>query len=142
MTESSLLHDVLHTDLGFDGVVMSDWFATRSFGHRLPVTRIEVHTVVRATEAGTYTVAGSGIGRYRLEVGGMTVGPGGSGHPAGVVFGAGVRQRVGGRHARARRARWPAADHLAANGERPPVDDPARRVIALRRGTLHRLPGI
>ena len=30
MTESWLLEDILHTELGFDGVVMSDWFATRS----------------------------------------------------------------------------------------------------------------
>jgi beta-glucosidase len=30
MTESSLLRDVLHDELRFDGVVMSDWFATRS----------------------------------------------------------------------------------------------------------------
>jgi beta-glucosidase len=30
MTESSLLHDILQRELGFDGVVMSDWFATRS----------------------------------------------------------------------------------------------------------------
>ena len=30
MTESSLLRDILHRELGFDGVVMSDWFATRS----------------------------------------------------------------------------------------------------------------
>ena len=29
MTESRLLEDILHTELGFDGVVMSDWFATR-----------------------------------------------------------------------------------------------------------------
>ena len=32
MTESSLLREVLHRELGFDGLVMSDWFATRSTG--------------------------------------------------------------------------------------------------------------
>ena len=30
MTESSLLYGILQRELGFDGVVMSDWFATRS----------------------------------------------------------------------------------------------------------------
>ena len=33
------------------------------------VARIEVHTVLRATEPGTYTVGASGVGRYRLSVG-------------------------------------------------------------------------
>ncbi|MEA2246432.1 MAG: beta-glucosidase [Solirubrobacteraceae bacterium] len=44
-----------------------------SFGHGLgpaEVARVEVRTVVRATDAGTYEVGGSGVGRYRLSVGG------------------------------------------------------------------------
>ena len=43
-----------------------------SFGHGISrdhVARVEVHTVVRATNAGTYEIAGSGVGRYRLSVG-------------------------------------------------------------------------
>ncbi len=34
------------------------------------VAAVEVHTVLRATEPGTYTVGASGVGRYRLSVGG------------------------------------------------------------------------
>ena len=30
MTESPLLRDILHGEWDFDGVVMSDWFATRT----------------------------------------------------------------------------------------------------------------
>ncbi|MGA2009393.1 MAG: glycoside hydrolase family 3 C-terminal domain-containing protein [Solirubrobacteraceae bacterium] len=37
------------------------------------VASVEVHTVLRATAAGTYTVAASGIGHHRLEVGGTVV---------------------------------------------------------------------
>ena len=37
------------------------------------VARVEVHAVVRATEAGTYAIAGSGVGRYELSVGGEQV---------------------------------------------------------------------
>jgi beta-glucosidase len=37
------------------------------------VARIEVHTILRAADAGTYEVAGSGIGRYQLSVGGEMV---------------------------------------------------------------------
>ena len=47
-----------------------------SFGHGLStadVARVEVHTVVRATAAGTYAIAGSGVGRYELRVGGELV---------------------------------------------------------------------
>ncbi len=44
-----------------------------SFEHAGAVARIEVHTMLRATEAGTYTVGASGIGRYRLSVGGADV---------------------------------------------------------------------
>ncbi|MEA2217900.1 MAG: beta-glucosidase [Solirubrobacteraceae bacterium] len=47
-----------------------------SFGHGLSsadVARIEVRTVLRATVAGTYAIAGSGVGRYALSVGGELV---------------------------------------------------------------------
>jgi beta-glucosidase len=47
-----------------------------SFGDGLAigdVARIEVHTVLRAADAGTYAVAGSGVGRYQLSVGGKMV---------------------------------------------------------------------
>jgi beta-glucosidase len=47
-----------------------------SFGHGLAirdVARVEVHTVVHAIDAGTYEVAGSGVGRYELSVGGEPV---------------------------------------------------------------------
>ena len=37
------------------------------------VARIEVHTVLRATDAGTYTIGASGLGRYRLTVDGEEV---------------------------------------------------------------------
>ena len=37
------------------------------------VARVEVHAVVHATEAGTYEIAGSGVGRYELSVGGEQV---------------------------------------------------------------------
>jgi beta-glucosidase len=40
---------------------------------REEVARIEVHAVVRATVDGTYLVGGSGVGRYRLSVGGEEV---------------------------------------------------------------------
>jgi beta-glucosidase len=47
-----------------------------SFGDGLAVgdvARIEVHAILRATGAGAYEVAGSGVGRYELSVGGETV---------------------------------------------------------------------
>jgi beta-glucosidase len=34
------------------------------------VARVEVHTVLRATDPGTYVVGGSGVGRYTLSIGG------------------------------------------------------------------------
>jgi beta-glucosidase len=37
------------------------------------VSRIEVHTVLRATDPGTYTIGASGLGRYRLAVDGEEV---------------------------------------------------------------------
>ena len=44
-----------------------------AFAYPISVERIEVHTVIRATEPGAYTIAGSGIGRFRLSVGGEAV---------------------------------------------------------------------
>jgi beta-glucosidase len=44
-----------------------------AFAYPVPVERIEVHTVIRATEPGAYTIACSGIGRFRLSVGGKAV---------------------------------------------------------------------
>jgi beta-glucosidase len=41
-----------------------------SFDHEGPIARIEVDTVLRATDPGTYTVGASGLGRYRLSIGG------------------------------------------------------------------------
>lgn len=44
-----------------------------SFGDGLPiadVARIEVHAILRAADTGTYEIAGSGVGRYQLSVGG------------------------------------------------------------------------
>ncbi|MFD8820010.1 glycoside hydrolase family 3 protein, partial [Streptomyces sp. NPDC059627] len=47
-----------------------------SYGPGVPtdqVTRVEVHTVVRAADAGRYAIGGSGIGRFRLSVAGVEV---------------------------------------------------------------------
>ncbi|MFG3026153.1 beta-glucosidase [Streptomyces sp. NPDC048254] len=47
-----------------------------SYGPGVPtdqVARVEVHTVVRATDAGRYAIGGSGIGRFRLSVAGVEV---------------------------------------------------------------------
>jgi len=41
-----------------------------SSDHEGPIARIEVNTVLRATEPGTYTVGASGLGRYWMSVGG------------------------------------------------------------------------
>ena len=41
-----------------------------SLDHEGPVARIEVNTVLRATDPGTYTVGASGLGRYSMSVGG------------------------------------------------------------------------
>jgi beta-glucosidase len=44
-----------------------------SFGHGVSigeVARVEVHTVLRAAEAGTYEIGASGLGRYELSIGG------------------------------------------------------------------------
>ena len=47
-----------------------------SFGQGIgigDVARVEVHAVLHATDAGTYEIAGSGVGRYELSVGGEQV---------------------------------------------------------------------
>ncbi len=44
-----------------------------SFGYHVPVERIDVRTAVRATDAGRYEIAASGVGVYRLSVGGHEV---------------------------------------------------------------------
>jgi beta-glucosidase len=47
-----------------------------SFGHELTigdVARVEAHAVLRATDAGTYAIGGSGVGRFTLSVGGELV---------------------------------------------------------------------
>ena len=47
-----------------------------SFGQGISigdVARVEVHAVLHATDAGTYEIAGSGVGRYELSVGGEQV---------------------------------------------------------------------
>ncbi|MER7179312.1 glycoside hydrolase family 3 C-terminal domain-containing protein [Streptomyces hyaluromycini] len=47
-----------------------------SYGPGVPtgqVARVEVRTVVRATDAGRYAVGGSGIGRFRMSVAGVEV---------------------------------------------------------------------
>ena len=43
-----------------------------AFAYPVPVERIEVHAVIRASDPGAYTIAASGIGRFRLSVGGKT----------------------------------------------------------------------
>ena len=40
-----------------------------AFDHEGPIARIEVNTVLRATEPGAYTVGASGLGRYWMSVG-------------------------------------------------------------------------
>ncbi|WP_043662784.1 beta-glucosidase family protein [Streptomyces xylophagus] len=47
-----------------------------SYGPGVPtgqVARVEVRTVIRATDAGSYAIGGSGIGRFRLSVAGAEV---------------------------------------------------------------------
>ena len=44
------------------------WLGSLEFGE--PVARVEVHTILRAIDAGTYTIAASGLGRFRLSAGG------------------------------------------------------------------------
>ena len=50
------------------------WMGTFGYGLAIrDVARVEVHAVLRATDAGTYEVGGSGVGRYALSVGGEQV---------------------------------------------------------------------
>ncbi len=66
--------------VGADGELLSserrtlcafNWSRSLDYGAQL--ARVEVHTVIRASDPGTYTVAASGVGRYRLTVGGRVV---------------------------------------------------------------------
>ena len=44
-----------------------------AFPYPVPVECVEVHAVIRATDPGTYAIAGSGTGRFRLSVNGEEV---------------------------------------------------------------------
>jgi beta-glucosidase len=59
------------------------------FPYPVPVERIEVHAVIRATDPGAYTIAGSGVGRFRMSLGGKAVFDGELRLPAGADVAAG-----------------------------------------------------
>jgi beta-glucosidase len=61
------------TILGREDRAGSVFNSQRPFDCGSSPARIEVHTVIRALEAGTHTVAVSGVGRYQLAVGGTAV---------------------------------------------------------------------